>query len=761
MEQFYYNDITDMTPEGNLEKIAPTCRKNKENNPNNGDVYYDLGIKLNEQGRTEEAIDCYRNAIRINPHDVDAFYNMGTALNTLGKTEEAIGCYKKVLELNPGDYQTHNNMGMTLKGQLKHEKAIYYFQKAIEINPEYILAYNNMGITLFCLGKSDEALARFRKAIKINPNNAEAYNNMGIAFKKLGQTDQAITCFQKAIKLNPKQIEAFNNLGNIYYSQGEIDKAISCYLNVIKIKPDDSNAYFNMGNAFNKLKDKAHEAISLYQKTLEITPKHTSALNNLGNILIANSKVEIGLQYYYKALKINPDDPNANYNIGLTYHFLCRSKKGLTFLHKALKLNPDFNKAHSNILYYLNFFSDYSHSNYLLESKKWWQIHGISHANSFEHKNHSNYNRPLKIGYVSPNFHQHSVSYFFLPLLIAHNRNKFEIFCYSDSHKSDEVAGRIRDMSDHWISSSSLSDDALTDHIYKNSIDILVDLAGHTGENRMPVFARKPAPIQVNWLGYPNTTGLPVMDYRFTDEIADPEGKSDSDYTETLIRLPNGFLCYSPLLDVPEITNRDDSDASSIKFGSFNNLAKINREVISLWSAILQKIPGSSLVLKTKELMVESTKNRYLDMFLQNKIESNRITMISHVPSHHDHLSLYNDVDICLDPFPYNGTTTTCEALWMGTPVITLCGDRHASRVGADILSRINMHELIAEDEKKYALKAIELANNPSRLAMLRNSLRQRMEESPLCDSKRFAHDIETAFKQIWVKWCEEHEGNK
>ena len=266
---------------------------------------------------------------------------------------------------------------------------------------------------------------------------------------------------------------------------------------------------------------------------------------------------------------------------------------------------------------------------------------------------------------------------------MAHDRNEVEIFCYAEVKRPDRMTAKIRGLADQWRSTVGMGDDALARRIFEDRIDILVDLAGHTANSRLKVFARKPAPVQVTWLGYPGTTGLPVMDYRLTDEITDPEGDGDQYYTETRVRLKDGFLCYLPPDDAPAVSSPPVLKSGGITFGSFNNLAKVNEKVVDLWSRILCRVPGSSLLLKSKPLADKPTQRRYIDLFIKNGVMPDQIKMLSATASIPEHLACYDRVDIGLDPFPYNGATTTCEALWMGVPVVVLRGDRHAGRVGA------------------------------------------------------------------------------
>ena len=361
----------------------------------------------------------------------------------------------------------------------------------------------------------------------------------------------------------------------------------------------------------------------------------------------------------------------------------------------------------------------------------------------------------LKIGYVSPDFRTHSVAYFLEPLLKSHNKENFELFGYYNNSKQDETNSRLKSYFDHWEEVEGLSDEDLADKIYNDQVDILVDLAGHSANNRLAVLAQKPAPIQATWLGYPNTSGLSTIDYRITDEIADPSGESEPFNTEKLIRLENGFLCYQGDKDVPAIHELPYDRNGYFTFGSFNNYVKVTPEVISVWSEILKAVERSRLILKSNQLGDAMTSARCLALFAAHDIKPERITLCGMIPNNADHLAYYGEVDLALDPFPYNGTTTTFEALWMGVPTLTLKGKVHASRVGASILSRIGLHSYVAGTVEEYVKIAQSKSQALEELRILRRDLRQQMINSSLCDSADFAKQIEKAYAFMWKTYRE------
>ena len=415
---------------------------------------------------------------------------------------------------------------------------------------------------------------------------------------------------------------------------------------------------------------------------------------------------------------------------------------------QAIEIKHDFAEANSNLLFCMNYDTQTSQSEILVESRRWDANQAVPGASN-EPSNPSDSNRRLRVGYVSPDFRQHSVSHFLDAVFAGHNRHSFEVFGYAEVVKPDQETARFRDLSDGWCSTVGMTDPAVAERIRDDRIDILVDLAGHTANNRLLAFAERPAPVQVTWLGYPNTTGLSAMDCRLTDAIADPEGVADAQHSETLVRLPNGFLSYAPELDGPPART-----TGHVTFGSFNNLAKVTPEVVETWARILDRIPNSRLVIKSRPLADAGTRKRYLEMFVARGIDANRVELCAWIASKSGHLGAYARVDIGLDPFTYNGTTTTCEALWMGVPAITLSGDRHAGRVGASILTRVGHADFVAETEEAYVEKAAALANDLDRLSALRKDLRDRMRQSPLCDADGFARDIEAAYREMWRSAC-------
>ena len=478
-------------------------------------------------------------------------------------------------------------------------------------------------------------------------------------------------------------------------------------------------------------------------------PKHIFAWKVLGIILKKNGRINQALFANQKSVQLEPMNLETNFNLGNTLQELGRLEEALSNYDKAIELKVDLSEAYSSknlCLNYSSLWSPLSIYNEHLKFEK--QFGGFKAKSPLSVKIKKKSNERLRIGYVSGDFRAHSVAYFFKPLLQNHNSHVVETFCYYNNNFIDKITNNIMTTCDHWRSIFGITDSEIFKIIRKDKIDILVDLSGHTGKNNLLVFAQKPAPIQVTWLGYPNTTGLSSIDYRFTDIIADPIGEADDLHSEKLLRLPNGFLCFQGNEKVLSKSDPPQTHYDYITFGSFNNLSKITSEVIDVWSKILNLIPKSHLILKCRKL--KHNKDYYYELFKNKGIDKERIQLYEHLPSTSDHLELYNSIDIGLDPFPYNGATTTCEALWMGVPVITLLGDRHAGRVGASILTNVGLKDFIARDIDSYINLAVKMSANTKKLKEIRMTLRRQMQESLLCDARSFADNVETSYKDMW-----------
>jgi predicted O-linked N-acetylglucosamine transferase (SPINDLY family) len=677
-------------------------------------------------------------------------------LHQAGQISKADILYRQILAEHPDHPEALHYSGILAHQVGKSGVAIELIGKSICHRPDYAKAHNNLGNVLNDQGKLEEAVASYQKALVLEPDFVEAHNNLGSAFVKQGKLEEAVASFNKALTLKPGYIEAHSNLGNALSEQGKLEEAVASFNKALALEPDFVEAHNNLGSALVK-QGKLEEAVASFNKALTLKPGYIEAHNNLGNALSEQGKFEEAVASYQKALTLKPDYAETHYNLGNVLSEQCKLEEAVASYRKALTLKPEYKEAYSNLLFCFNYMPGITQEAIYKESLQFGdRFSEYRHQETPTFENDLSKDRRLKVGYVSPDFNSHSVAYFIEPAIKAHNREKVEIFCYANVKKIDEVTKRVQAEADHWCSIVGMKDEDVAARIKKDRIDILVDLAGHTRNNRLFVFALKPAPVQVTWLGFPNTTGLPTMDYRLTDEVADPEGEADGLHIEELIRLKHGFLCYQPMTSSPDVCSLPSQECGYITFGSFNNLKKVTVEVIKAWAGILNAVPSSRLLLKAKQLINDQTRKWIIKILEQEGIAEERIEMHSWMPNQADHLALYSRVDIGLDPFPYNGTTTTCEALWMGVPVITLLGDRHASRVGASILYRVGMNELVASSVEKYIELTSSLANDRKKLIEIRSCLRDRIQKSELVNRRLFADHLEEVYRQMWNRYCAE-----
>jgi predicted O-linked N-acetylglucosamine transferase (SPINDLY family) len=586
----------------------------------------------------------------------------------------------------------------------------------------------------------------------------------GVAHHHAGRLAQAETCYRQVLAAQPAQpdavhffAQAYLGLGAALKNQGELDEALTAYRKATEISPDLAEARYNLGNALKAL-GRLDEAVAAYRHAIRIQPGLLQAHCNLGNALCDQGKLDEAVGAFRRAIRIKPDHAPTHLNLGGALLEQGKIDQAVAACRAAIRLKPDFAEARSNLAFSLNFADDISVGEVFETHREWDVSHGrqkpAPDAHPDVHLNDRSLGRRLKVGYVSPDFRLHSVAHFLEPLFRSHDRDEVEVFCYSEVSAPDAVTERFKRLADRWTTTVGMSDDALTDGIRNDGIDILVDLAGHTSRNRLPVFARKPAPVQVTWLGYPNTTGLGTIDYRLVDAVTDPEGDADAFASEALVRLPGGFLCYGAREDAPTPGPAPCLTTGSVTFGSFNNIAKLSGATLDVWARLLTRLPTARLLLKGKPFIEAATRTICLDRLAERGVAADRIELVAWLPER-AHLALYDGIDIALDPFPYNGTTTTCEALWMGVPVVTLRGDRHAGRVGASLLAQVGLSDLIADSVEAYVATAAALAGDPLRLSELRHSLRPRMAASPLCDAPAFARKVEAAYRTMWQRWCE------
>ncbi|MDR3581069.1 MAG: tetratricopeptide repeat protein [Oryzomonas sp.] len=571
---------------------------------------------------------------------------------------------------------------------------------------------------LHAAGDYGQSLAVYERILSESPENLRALHGIGVVLHKLGRSEEGIASVRKALDLNPDFSAAYNNLGNIYVDMQKYEEALDCYQRLTNLEPGNSIAFKNMSLALLK-SGRLDEALSVCSRALEIDPLQPENYMTMGNIHGERGDSELALHNYSRVIEFASHSSN----------------------------------AHTNILFMMNYLSRFDQQAIYRESKRWGKSHAAGKYIRRPYLNSCASGRRLRVGYVSGDFKMHPVSYHFKPVVEHHDRNAFEIFLYNNCNRFDEMTRKLMVCAEHWRNIESLSDELVAEMIRLDGIDILVDLSGHTSLHRLLVFARKPAPVQVSWLGYFNTTGMTAMDYLISDAVTVPPGE-ERWFSEQVVRLPDGRFCYEPPAYAPDVTSLPALGNGFITFGSFNKIHKITPETVSLWSAVLKAVPRSKIVLKTMALGTGSVQHRLFEQFEQHGVATERIEVRKESP-HPQMLAEYGDIDIALDTFPFNGGATTCEALWMGVPVVTITGGTPISRQTASLLASCGLKELLAADSREDFIDKIRsLAGNTGVLARLRASFRDRLSVSPLCNGALFSRSLEHAYREMWHDWC-------
>jgi predicted O-linked N-acetylglucosamine transferase (SPINDLY family) len=699
--------------EGRLDEAAAALREALRLNPEDTPTRARLGHVLDEQNKFADAEACFRRVLRTE-NTAEAHFNLASTLQSQQRFDEAIAGYRAALAQNPNHAESHNNLGTVLKAQGDLDQAGNHYREAVRLKPDFLAAHINLGWLADSQARPQDALAHFQAALALDPRSAVAHYGYGAALQKLGRIDEAMAAYREAIRQDPKLAEAHLSLGFLLQTQGRALEAVACCNEALRLNPNSPEAYNNLCVAWTG--DGRHdEAIAACRRAIELRPDFAVAYSNL-----AVAAQSIGLL----------DD-------------------AIGFHRRAVELAPGDAGLHSNLLYMLNYHPALDAASIRAEHRRWGQLHADPlTAVSAPPEVDRTRGRRLRIGYVSPHFCSHAVNFFTEPILASHDHARFEIFCYSDVQLEDETTTRLRSYADGWRHTLGQTDAQVAAQVRADRIDILVDLTGHiSGGKRMLVFGRKPAPIQVTYIGYQNTTGMQAMDYRLTDAYADPPGLTDSLHTERLERLPTTFFCYQPSSYAPEVGPLPAERNGYVTFGSVNAFTKITPQVLDVWAQILLRVPGARLMIRGD--MTNSLRERLQQLFAGHGIAAERLELVNRLPRP-AYLELISRLDIALDPIPFNGHTTTCDCLWQGVPVVTLSGDTYVSRFGGSGLATLGLSELITRTPEEYRDCAVALAGDLKRLSEHRATLRARMAASPLLDFKGFTANLEAAYLRMW-----------
>lgn len=650
--------------------------------------------------------------------NVPALMQSATQHHNAGLLHEAERLYKQILQVQPHHPDALHLIGLLAAQTGRLEEAIVLASAAIALHPAAPDYFNTLAAALIAKGRFERAEALLRHALILDPGHVHTRYNLGNIQQQRGRMAEALAYYEQVVKVAPAA-GVYNNMANCHLAVGQLEEAVACARHALSLDASFAPAWINLGAALQDSK-RLCQAVEAYNKALEINNLYAPTWLNLAGALKDLGRVPEALDGYRRAVALAPD-------------FMLNWQSYLLTLNYAAGTRP--------------------HAIYQAHQEFAQRFESPLNALLKPHVNDPVPERRLKVGYVSGDFRKHAVTYFLEPVLANHDSARFEVFLYSNNLMEDAVTVRLKGLAPHWLNITNLSDEAAAERIRQDGVDILVDLAGHSAGNRVLLFARKPAPVQVNWLGYLCTTGLRAMDYRISDNWADPPGMTEDQYTERLLRLPDAFVCYAPAA-APPTGSLPALSAGYVTFASFNNLAKLTDEVIALWSRVLQAVPGARLLLKAGGLSEACGRERVVEAFASHGIPEARLELVAWDASYEEHIARFSQADIALDTFPCNGGTTSFDSLWMGLPVISLAGDRFLSRMGVSMLNNLELQELIAADTDEYVQIAASLARDLGRLAALRAGLRARMAGSPLTNAVRFTRHLEEAYRTIWRTWC-------
>jgi protein O-GlcNAc transferase len=718
--------------------------------PQFAEAHGNLGMVLMELGRADQALAAYTTALRLNPGLSVVWYNLGNLWRDRGDFAQAKSCYESSLAQHATAEAWRNYADLLVRaGQLAAASEAY--RHATDHSPNDAELWNLYGSVLHTLRRHEDAIRCHYRAIQIAPEFAEAHNNLGNALKDYRRPAEAVACYRQALALVPTLVPAWNNLGNACLDLGRADDAIAAFRQALELAPEFADAHLNLGNVM-KLRGHLAEATYCFNRALALKPGFVQAHNNLGVVLAEQGQHADAVAHLEQALALDPNFAEAHNNLGNVFKNQARLDEALAAFRRALTLRPDYTGAHSNLLFTLNYVDGVSPQEMLACSRDFNLRHAAHLAPTVpQYANDRSPDKRLKIGYVSPDFRAHACAFFLEPLFRHHQRAAVEVHAYAEVAHPDAVTHRLSHLVDYWHSTVGLSDEQVAAKIQTDGIDIVIDLAGHTANGRLLALARKPAPIQVTYLGYPATTGLDVFDYRLTDQWTEPVGIAEQFYTETLVRLPHSLWCYQPFADMPAVSALPALAHGQVTFGSFNNFAKIGERVIALWARVLQAVPRSRLLAIT--VPAGAAQECLRARFAAHGIAPERLDLRDRL-LRQQYLDCFAEVDLALDPFPCNGGTTTCDALWMGVPVVSLIGDTFLSRASYSLLKTTDLTAYAARDEADYIAICARAAQDLAALAEVRSTLRDRLAHSPLLDATNFARDVEHAYREMWQRYC-------
>ena len=720
--------------------------------PQNSNFHNMVGVVARETGDLAKAQHAYEAALNFDPQLVDAHNGLGLVFKQAGNFSTAISHFKRAIQLNPNFAGAYNNLGNTYEENGDSDQAIKAYEKAIAIAPELLILRYNLARCLQTAEKLDQAITIYQQITEADPSFAAAFSNYGKALRDNGNAAESIAPLQKVIELEPNSAEGYYELGLSLAEIGHSDEALACYEGAIALKPDFAHAHNDHGVTLLAM-GRAKAAAVSFNKAIEIAPRSALMHSNLGNAYIRSGDLLLAQSSYEKALSLN-DKLHQTYNsLAVLKQEMGEFAQAQSYFDTAIELKPTFQEAVSNMLFSANY--DFNRTGEDIFKQYEWFNTTYCEPLSDQRKPHLNVVEPdkrLRVGYVAPTFYRHAVSYHLMPLFDNASHQEFEVFAYADIAKTDEYTAQYRNNSDHFEMTRSLSDEQLANKIREDEIDILVDIAGHTKNNRLGVFARKPAPVALHWLDFGYTTGMPTIDYYVGDHNVTPEDQDHLFGEKEVWRLDGPSVVYRPRDDMGDVSELPALKNGYVTFCTLSRTVRLNDPTIRAWAEILKRVPDAKIRFDSRNFSTELMCDRLAARFAEHGIDRDRLTMGFSTPP----WNTLREIDIALDCFPHNSGTTLFEHLYMGNPYVTLYNRASVGTLGGAILRGGGFDDWVAHSEEEYVDIAVKLASDIPALAEIRRTMRNKMKASPLMDEKAFVERMEGAYREMWRRWCSE-----
>jgi len=681
-------------------------------------------------------------------------FSIGAAHFHAGRLEQAEAIARILIDADPQMADGHHLLGVIAYQRGDNETAVGHMTRAIELNPSVPEYCSNRALVLCRLGRDAEAEAGFRHALAMDPQFTDAMSNYSRFLCDMGRADEGLQWANKAVSLQPGSAPACNQLGISLMGCGRFKEAEAAYRRALAIQPDFNQFLNNLANALHQ-QGRLDESVAIFGKAIALDPRAVEPHINLANLLRDMDRIDESIAEFHVGLSLRSDLPDALACLGTTYREQGRIDLAVDYCRKAIALQPRSAVLRSNLLYLIQYHPDYDSKALLAEHRAYGELAvGEASARTARHANSADPDRPLRIGMVSADFRTHPVGRQILPLFRLRDRAAFQFICYSNVTRPDKTTDLFRQLADDWRPITGVGDDNAAELVRRDAIDILIDLSMHTAGHRLGIFTRKPAPVSATFAAYPGSTGISRIDWRISDPHLDPPG-ADADYVERTARLPRTFWCFEPDLDAPDVNPLPALTNGYVTFGCLGHACKVNATVIPLWAAVMKQVDNSRLrLLATPGAGVQ----HICDQFSAAGIDPGRVDFVVRQPRI-DYLREFLKIDIGLDTIPYNGHTTTLDSFWMGVPVVSIVGRTVVGRGGLSQLANLGLSELVAAEPAGFVRISADLASDLPALNAMRQSLRGRMAQSPLCDTRQFCGDIQTLLRQLWREWCSTHAG--